>query len=118
MEKLISLLFFCRDFAHKAHLTSGHYGGHMILDDFYNEIVELTDDLAEVWMGKHGVLGEIPIMTNMPKGEPAEVLKNQVEWIEKNRYKVCKEDDAALQALVDPIVHLFYSTIYKLNRLK
>lgn len=118
MEKLISLLFFCRDFTHKAHLTSNHYGQHMVLDEFYEEIVELTDELAEVWMGKHGVLGDIPTMTNTPKGEVVDVLRNQVDWIEKNRYKICKEDDAALQALVDPIVHLFYSTIYKLNRLK
>jgi hypothetical protein len=118
VEKLISLLFFARDYAHKVHLTSDSYSDHMALNEFYEEIVELTDDLAEAWMGKYGALKDVPIMTNKPTGDAGEVLKNQVEWIEKNRYKVCEKDEAALQSLVDSIVVLYYSTIYKLTRFK
>lgn len=117
MEKLMSLLFFCRDLAHKEHLRTRSYSQHMALNEFYDEIVELADGLAEAYQGKHGLLGEIPTMTNNPKGDIVEVMRNQVKWIEMNRYKVCKENDAALQALVDPIITLFYSTIYKLENL-
>lgn len=118
MEKLISLLFFTRNYTHLEHLNTTGYGHHMVLDEFYEEIIELTDDLVEMYIGKNGPLGEVPIMTNKPSGSVIDVLRAQVEWIEKNRYKVCDKDDAAMQSLVDPIIALFYQTIYKLNRLK
>lgn len=90
----------------------------MALEEFYEELVELTDDLVEMYIGKKGPLGEIPIMTNKPTGSVVDVLRTQAEWIEKNRYKLCDKDDAAMQSLVDPILVLFYQTIYKLSRLK
>jgi hypothetical protein len=118
MEKMISLLFFCRDYAHKEHLNTNSYAHHMALGDFYEELVEMADDLVEMYIGKNGSLSDVPIMTNKPSGSVIDVLRAQVEWIEKNRYKVCDKDDAAMQSLVDPIVVLFYQTIYKLSRLK
>jgi hypothetical protein len=117
MGKLLSLLFLCRDLAHKEHLRTKSYANHMALNEFYEEIVELADGLAEAYQGKHGLIDDIPAMTNAPSGDIVTVLRNQVKWIESNRYKVCKEDDAALQALLDPIITLFYSTIYKLEHL-
>lgn len=115
--KLLSLMFFCRDLAHKEHLRTRSYAQHIALGEFYEEIVDLADGLAEAYQGKHGIIDDIPIMTNSPSGSITDVLRNQVKWIEGNRYKVCKEDDAALQALLDPIITLFYSTIYKLDNL-
>jgi hypothetical protein len=118
VEKLISLLFFVRNLSHLEHLNTTSYGVHRVLDHFYTDVIELADDLIEMYIGKNGPLSEVPIMTNKPAGNIVDVLRTQVEWIEKNRYKFCDKDDAAMQSLLDPIIALFYQTIYKLNRLK
>lgn len=117
MEKLIALLFLSRDQAHKMHLSAKMYGEHMHLGEFYDEIVELADDIAEVWQGKHGLMKEVPKMNNEMKPTASATLRSHVEWIESNRYKLCDKDDAMMQSLVDPIIALYYKTLYKLDNL-
>ena len=118
MEKLIALVFLSRDYAHMFHLRSKSYAEHMILDEFYDEIVDVVDDLAETYQGKHGPLKEISRMTNEAKSTALETLKVHAKWIEDNRFKLCKQDDNAIQALVDMVVAKYYRTIYKLENLK
>ena len=47
MEKLISLLFLARDLAHREHLRTDSFSAHMALNEFYNEIIERADAIAE-----------------------------------------------------------------------
>jgi hypothetical protein len=42
----------------------------------------------------------------------------KLAYIEKYRYKCIPKEDTALQNIVDEIVGLFLSTIYKLENLK
>jgi hypothetical protein len=44
-----------------------------------------------------------------------EFLQNQVEEIEAARYTVCSKTDTPLQNLIDGIVELYLSTLYKLK---
>lgn len=118
MEKLIALLFLSRDQMHKFHLGSKSYAEHMILDEYYEDIIELVDDIAETWQGKMGKLLVVPKMNSEAKGTALETLKMHAKWVEDNRYKECDEKDAVMQSMVDPILALMYKTIYKLENLK
>jgi hypothetical protein len=44
-----------------------------------------------------------------------EFLENQLAEIESVRYDVCDKDDAPLQNLIDGIIELYLSTLYKLR---
>jgi hypothetical protein len=42
-------------------------------------------------------------------------LEDQLAEIEKNRYVFCEKDETALQNIIDEIVALYLSTLYKLK---
>jgi hypothetical protein len=118
MEKMLSILFYARDYSHKQHLISTNYSDHMALNEFYDELIELVDDLSENYQGKYGRMKMIPL-TNLPyKEDSSKELTRVVKWLENNRYEVIDKEDASLQAIVDEVVELFYSTLYKLNNFK
>ena len=116
IQQFIGLLFASRDYAHKAHLKTDSYAQHKALNDFYDEIVELADDLSETWMGRNlELIGDIPVITP-PKGEPLVVMKRLLEVIQDTR-DFCSED-SVLSNIIDEIEALYSTTIYKLKFLK
>ena len=113
--EFVGMLFLARDVAHSVHLNTRSYAKHKALSEFYDEIVELADGFAEAYQGRHGLIGPISLMSAKKTGNILEFLQDQLEEIEKIRYEVCKREDAALQNLIDGIVGLYLSTIYKLR---
>lgn len=118
MENFVALLLASRDMAHKFHWASKKYSEHKILGKFYDELLELTDSLVEAYQGKMGLLKTIPKINTEMKTTALDTLQGHMDWIEKQRYVVCKKEDAALQSLVDSIVVLYLQTIYKLTNLE
>lgn len=115
--EFVAVLFLSRDYAHSAHLNTDSFSQHMALGTFYDEIIELADTFAEAWMGRNGKkIGNIPTLQS-PKGEPLAVLKRHLEIVEDTRDFV-PESDTALNNIIDEIVGLYLSTIYKLTFLK
>jgi hypothetical protein len=115
--KLFGLLFLTRDLAHKFHLASKSYAEHMILNDFYHEIIENADSLIESYQGKFGLV-DIPRLNNDAKPTSLETLRTHSKYIEDTRYKALDKSEAAVQSLVDVVLTTFYSAIYKLENLK
>ena len=116
-QEFIALLFLSRDVAHKAHLNSDSFSQHMALGAFYDGVIDLADTFAEAWMGRKGEkIGDIPDMKT-PKNDILKTLKVHLEVIEETRGFVPKED-SALNNIIDEIVALYLSTIYKLTFLK
>lgn len=118
MEKLIALLFLARDITHREHLRTDSFSKHMALGAFYDGIVDAADKLAEAYMGSYGVLKDFEIMSSKSSTDIVKALQSQVKWIDENRYSVCDKDDTPIQNLIDSIVEIYLSTIYKLERLK
>ena len=117
----VALLFLARDMAHRAHLKAtgpGSFAAHMALGNFYKEIVERADSFAEVYQGRYNELLEIPLLENDYAGEIADVLEQQMAWIEDNREEICKRNETALHNLIDEAVALYQSTLYKLRFLE
>ena len=100
----VALLFLARDMAHRAHLKAtgpGSFAAHMALGNFYEGIVERADSFAEAYQGRYNELLEIPLLENEYAGEIADVLEQQVAWIEDNREQICKHNETALHNLID-----------------
>lgn len=111
----IGMLFLARDVAHSVHLNTRSYAKHVALNTFYDEIVDFADKFAEAYQGRHGLIGPISLMNARKTANILDFLQDQVEEIEKCRYEVCDKTETALQNIIDEIVGLYLSTIYKLK---
>ena len=111
----IGLFFLARDVTHSVHLNTRSYSKHKALQKFYENIIDLADDFAETYQGRYGLLGPISLMSAKKTSNVIEFLENQLAEIESVRYDVCDKDDAPLQNLIDGIIELYLSTLYKLR---
>lgn len=113
--EFVGMMFLGRDVAHSVHLNTRSFSKHTALNTFYDEIVELADKFAEAYQGKHGLIGPISLMNARKTSNITEFLQDQVDEIEKVRYEVCDKTETALQNIIDEIVGLYLSTLYKLR---
>lgn len=117
VQDFLGLLFLSRNVAHTAHLNSDSYAQHVALGTFYDSVIKLADKFAEAWMGRNlEKVGDIAEMKN-PKSGVLKTLQVHLEIIEETRDFVPKED-TALNNIIDEIVELYLSTIYKLKFLR
>jgi len=113
MEQIIAILFLDRTLTHMEHLRTSSYAQHKALQDFYEGIIDLADTLAEAYQGYEGIMN-IPMRSDTTTGSMADHLAKRVLEIQKLR-KSC--DLSAIQNIVDEIVGLYLSTVYKLRQL-
>lgn len=113
--EFVGMLFLARDVTHSVHLNTRSYAKHKALQKFYDNIIDLADGFAETYQGKHGLIGPIGLQSAKKTTNVMEFLEAQVEEIEKCRYEICDKDDSTLQNLIDGILELYYSTLYKLR---
>jgi len=117
MGELVGVLFLSRDVAHRAHLASDSYAEHMALGSFYEDIITLADSLVETFQGRGEKVKDIPYYSDSNKGTPVVGLKKLLGKVETLRTDCCAED-STIQNIIDEIIALYLSTIYKLTFLK
>ena len=111
----IGLFFLARDVTHSVHLNTRSYSKHKALQKFYENIIERTDDLVEAYQGRYGLLGPITLHSAKTTSNVVDFLQGQLDEIEAARYDVIPKTDTALHNLVDNIIELYLSTLYKLR---
>jgi len=112
-EICLAQLFQSRDIMHLAHLQTTSYSQHKALQNYYESILELTDDLFESYMGTVGRRLNIKIPTTEyvnPEGH----LKYLKDYIGKHR-SVFGIENTHLQNIIDEIVALITKTLYLLT---
>jgi hypothetical protein len=114
-EKFIGMLFLARDVTHSAHLNTRSYAKHKALQKFYENIIDRADTFAEAYQGRHGLIGPIALASAKKTNNVIEFLEDQLAELEVMRYEVCSKDDSPLQNLIDGIIELYLSTLYKLR---
>lgn len=114
IAKLIGVLFMSRTAAHMSHLKTGSYSKHKALNSFYDDIVDLADDIAEVAQGKFGKLDIPYIELKGDIEDPVSMLESHLVMVE-NLGKKC--EIGALKNIFDEIQALYLSTIYKCREL-
>lgn len=100
---------------HILHLKSRSYSEHMALGAFYDGLSDLADSYAEAYQGKYGIIEGYT--------DEYELADSAIPYLmEKNEYiaELRKQlpQDSELQNLIDEIVSLIDSTLYKLVNLK
>lgn len=112
-EEFVGVLFLARDVAHRAHFLTDSYSQHVALSTFYGDITKYADKFAESWMGrKKEKLSKVPYL-KVPDSDILKQLQTLLDVVEESR-DFCRED-TCLQNIIDEIVGLFLSTIYKLK---
>jgi hypothetical protein len=100
---------------HSVHLNTRSYAKHKALGKFYTGVVDLADAFAEAYQGRHGLIGPITLMSAKKTSNVVEFLQDQLAEIEANRYKFCDKEETSIQNIIDEIVALYLSTLYKLR---
>jgi|TARA_R110000868_G_scaffold36719_2_gene130133 hypothetical protein len=111
----VGMFFLARDVTHSVHLNTRSYSKHKALQKFYENIIDLTDNFAEAYQGRNGMIGAITLQSSKKTANVTEFLEDQLEDIEKYRYDICDKTDSALQNLIDEIITLYLSTLYRLK---
>jgi hypothetical protein len=102
--------------AHQLHFKSRSSLEHKALGKFYDEVVELVDDLIESYQGKYGIVENYPFEMELDTNSSEKFLSDLSEFVKANRYAVCP--DSEIQNKIDEIQALINSTTYKIRFLK
>jgi len=100
---------------HFFHWSTDSYAKHQALGTYYDEIVDLTDQLAESYMGKYGKLTAFPSVYHQPK-DPLKYMESLQNFVADARQDL--PQDSEIQNLIDEIADLINTTAYKLKFLK
>lgn len=100
----------------RKHLRSAKYGKHIALQEFYEEMPDKVDALIEAWMGAHGK--KIGNFTNTLSSSNLNTLTylKELKNVCKQGYELL-DDNEELESLLDDIVNLINSTLYKVKEL-
>lgn len=109
---LVMELMHLRTNAHMLHLKTRSYAAHMALGSFYDELVDLVDSFAEAYQGRYGLLN-YPDVPFKQEADAIMMLKTTRRYIDDNRLGMVP--DSELQNIIDEIVALIDSTLYKLE---
>jgi hypothetical protein len=117
--QFVSTLFASRTQAHIFHLQTDSFAAHKALNKYYDEIVDLIDSFVEGYQGKHGIVGGYSNVSLQEYQNSEGIIAYFTlldNYIAKTRQIVCQ--DSFLQNVIDEIVALINSTLYKLKFLK
>jgi hypothetical protein len=111
----VGMLFLARDVTHSVHFNTRSYAKHKALQKFYEGIVDAADAFTEAYQGRHGLIGGISLQSHNKTANVVDFLQNQLDEIEAARYDIVDRKDTSLQQLIDNIVELYLTTLYKLK---
>jgi uncharacterized protein YgfB (UPF0149 family) len=111
----VGIMFLARDVAHSVHLNTRSFSKHMALNTFYDSIIDHADAFSEAYQGRHGLIGPITLHSAKKTANIIEFLQDSLAEIEAARYDVVDKSDSSLQQLIDNIVELYLTTLYKLR---
>ena len=120
--QFVSTLFASRTQAHVFHLQTtgeGSFATHKALNDYYDEIVGITDGLVESYQGKYGIVTGYSNVTLQEFQNCEEVIsyfETLYIYVEKSRQML--PQDTYIQNQIDEVVALINSTLYKLRFLR
>ena len=116
IEELVERVFAARDVTHREHWRTRSYSAHMALGDFYDGVIDAIDGIVEAYQGQFGLIGEVNVATT-PVQNITLWLQAEMSWIQANQAAISR-GSSAVSNLIDTLVELYQSTIYKLTHLQ
>jgi hypothetical protein len=114
LQALVNILFTARDQAHMLHLKTTSFAEHVTLNELYDGLLELTDQLAETAQGRFGILTLAPTQPSISTSA-VDFVSMLCHELEQAR---CGIVDTYLNNIIDEIMSLVYRSKYKLENLK
>lgn len=114
-RNLVSALFSARDKAHQLHLRTKSFSEHVALNELYDGLLDLADQIAEVVQGKYGVMEPI-VPTPSPTDSALEFIQELARWVE-TAHSYVPAGDTFINNLIDEVQALVYRAKYKLENL-
>jgi DNA-binding ferritin-like protein len=114
MRKTATILFHARQQAHFWHLETKSYAEHKALNEFYDKILELVDQLLETYLGKGKKIdfGKIRMTFNSySKERMIEYFKKLARYIYRSK-KSLGNVDGDLLNIMEEILGLINQTLY------
>lgn len=120
VSTLFSKLFEARQMAHVYHLQvkgdMGSHAAHTALGDFYGDLLDFIDNLIEVYQGQYGLIEQYaPIDTKEASSKDKVQYFEELANFVKTEKKCINAEDSHLLNIVDEVVALIYSLLYKLK---
>ena len=114
--KLIGLLLSSREQAHVFHFVTKSFAAHKAMQTYYEGIVELVDDYAEVYMGRYKkrIIGLTPYINKKITTDTRYIRVFFVNLL-KTVKNLKLPSDRALANIRDDIETLITQTIYMLS---
>jgi hypothetical protein len=118
VAEFISYLFACRTISHILHLKTNSFATHKAMNSFYDEILELTDSIAEKSSGMLGAhlsgYKDFPI-AQYENANPLTYLKEVLQYVKVQRYIVFDRNNTPIQNELDSVENLINETLYLLS---
>jgi hypothetical protein len=112
-EIVIGQLFQSRDIIHIAHLQTTSFSEHKALNEYYEGILDLTDDIVESYFGTIGKRLNFKIPGSEYMNAKTHLIYMK-DYMMKHR-GVFGMENTHLQNSVDEVITLITSTLYKLT---
>ncbi len=114
--KLANKLFESRQMTHIYHLQTKDESEHRALNDFYEEVLEKTDFLVEVFQGQFGLIEGYELITSEVKEKTAlEYLENLAKFLLKEGKECIRVEDTHLTNILDEIIAITFKAIYRIK---
>jgi DNA-binding ferritin-like protein len=110
--EFVAQLLHSSTITHFMHLSTDSYSQHKALGKFYEQIIDLTDRFAEAYQGRYEKIKNYPSDFHSAT-EPVTYLKKLQRFVDESRKDL--PDDTTIQNIIDEIVELIDSTLYKLK---
>jgi hypothetical protein len=114
MEEMASALMASQTQVHIFHLQTKSYAEHKALQRYYEGVSDLMDSLIEAYQGQFGIIENYdskPISKYESKEQVISYFEDLMSLIDTNREGL----PSHLQNIVDTIVELISSTLYKIK---
>lgn len=116
IESLIEKCFKTRNQAHLSHWKTKSYAEHQALGSFYDDLIDVLDKLVEACQGSRGIIGHVDLSCKDESIDIVKLLSEDANWISKNRARL-GHGVPAIENIVDELVGVYLTTIYKLKNL-
>jgi Zn-dependent M32 family carboxypeptidase len=117
-EEMVSKLLHSRTQSHVFHLQTKSYAEHKALQNYYEDVVDLIDEITESYQGKYGIIEgykSYDIVKYQNNSQIIKYFQDLENDVEKLRETI---KESYLQSEIDNVTKLINSTIYKLKYLK
>jgi hypothetical protein len=116
IEELVARVFCTRNQSHLAHWKTKSFAEHQALGGFYDGLIDIIDKLVEASQGSKGIIGHVDLSCKDESIDIIKLLSDDANWVSKNRSKIAS-NVPALENIVDELVGLYLTTLYKLKNL-